>query len=125
MNGRPLGEHLLEPTRIYVREVLAAAATGAIRSAAHVTGGGIRENLPRALPEGLGATLDPSAWERPSVLAVLAEAGSLSEEDVAGTFNLGLGMLLVVDPERVEEVLAAVPDARGVGAVTEEPGVAW
>ena len=125
VDGRPLEEHLLEPTRIYVREVLDAAATGALRSAAHVTGGGIRENLPRALPEGLGGRLDPSAWDRPSVLAVLAEAGSLSEEDVAATFNLGLGMLLVCDPDRADEVIATAPDARAVGVVTEAPGVAW
>ena len=125
VDGRPLAEALLEPTRIYVGEVLEAAATGAVRSAAHVTGGGIRENLPRALPEGLGARLDPSAWDRPSVLAVLAEAGSLSEEDVAGTFNLGLGMLLVCDPDRADEVIATAQGARAVGVVTEEPGVAW
>lgn len=123
--SRPLGEELLEPTRIYVREVLAAAATGAVRSSCHVTGGGIRENLLRALPEGLGARLDPSAWERPPVLAVLAEAGNLSEEDVAATFNLGLGMLLVVDPNRLDVVLATIPDTRQVGKVTEEPGVTW
>ncbi|MDQ3991980.1 MAG: phosphoribosylformylglycinamidine cyclo-ligase [Actinomycetota bacterium] len=121
--GRTLGEELLEPTRIYVAEVLAAARTGAVRSAAHVTGGGVPENVPRALPDGLGAALDPGAWTVPPVFRFLAEVSGTPEAEMRRTFNMGLGMVLVVDPAGAADVLAAAAGARVVGRVVPEAGV--
>jgi phosphoribosylformylglycinamidine cyclo-ligase len=109
--GSSLAEALLEPTRIYVRGCLAAARTGAVLAMAHVTGGGLVENLPRVLPEGVVARLDARAWPLPPVLSWLAQVGRLGPAELARTFNGGLGMLLVVEPERVAEVRAALARA--------------
>ena len=127
LDGRTLGEALLEPTAIYVRAVLALAERGLVRSAANVTGGGIPENLPRALPEGLGATLERSRWDEPPVLTFLKEAGRLTDEDLVSTFNMGIGMLLAVGPGDADDAASAL-EAEGVravlaGEVIEEPGV--
>jgi len=99
-----LGEALLTPTRIYVRSCLAALATGGVRALAHITGGGLVENLPRVLPKGLGADLDATAWPLPPVFRWLAEAGGVAAPEMARTFNCGLGMLAVVDPAAVDVV---------------------
>jgi phosphoribosylformylglycinamidine cyclo-ligase len=126
---RPLGEELLEPTAIYVRPVLAAAGTGAVRAAAHITGGGLLENVPRALPEGLGARLDSTSWRRHPIFDLLARLGTLEDLEMASTFNLGLGLVLVVEPRAAEEVLAVLEGsgvtASLVGSVTSEGGVKW
>lgn len=121
--GRPLGEALLEPTRIYVPEVLSAARTGALHAAAHVTGGGIPENLRRVLPAGAEARLDRGAWDVPAVLEAFSRAGGLADTDMVDTFNLGLGMVLVVDPAAVDAVRGQVPGARTVGEVSAGEGV--
>jgi phosphoribosylformylglycinamidine cyclo-ligase len=127
--GRTLGEELLEPTAIYVPAVMAAARRGVVRSAAHITGGGLVENLPRALPAGLGADLDAGAWERPAVFGFLAGLGGLSEEELVGTFNLGIGMALMVDPSAVEEALGALAASGAtpsvIGQVVRGEGVRW
>jgi phosphoribosylformylglycinamidine cyclo-ligase len=127
--GRTLGEELLEPTAIYVPAVMAAARRGVVRSAAHVTGGGLVENLPRALPAGLGADLDAGAWERPAVFGFLAGLGGLSEEELAATFNLGIGMALMVDPSAVEDALGALVASGAtpsvIGRVVPGEGVRW
>ena len=127
--NRPLGEELLEPTAIYAPAVLAAARRGLIRSAAHITGGGIPENLPRALPPGLGARMDRTAWTSPPVFDLLAGLGGVAPDDMARTFNLGLGMILVADPARAGEAVDAL-EAAGcraavVGSVSAGDGVAW
>ena len=101
---RTLGEALLDPTRIYVRSCLAALRAGGVKALAHITGGGLQENLPRVLPEGLGVRLDAAAWPLPPVFAWLAEAGRLSPDAVAATFNAGIGMVAVVDPAAQETV---------------------
>ncbi len=95
----PLGAALLAPTRIYVRPALAAIRAGGVRGLAHITGGGLPENLPRVLPEGLGAEIDLAAWERPAVFRWLAEAGGIAEREMLRTFNCGIGMVAVVAPE--------------------------
>jgi phosphoribosylformylglycinamidine cyclo-ligase len=126
--GRALWEELLEPTLIYASAVRAAAATGALRAAAHVTGGGLPLNLPRALPDGLGATLDRGRWSRPEVFGFLQRLANVSEEEMFGTFNMGLGMVLVVDRAGAGAVIDAVRAAglagSVVGEVTADPGVA-
>lgn len=115
---------LLAPTRLHVGDVEALRAAGiGVRAAAHITGGGIPENLPRALPEGLGAELDPGAWERgPAVEAVLA-TGRIAEDDAWATFNMGLGMCVVVDPADAAAAAAAVEGGRIVGRVVAGEGV--
>jgi phosphoribosylformylglycinamidine cyclo-ligase len=106
-----LGDALLEPTLIYAPAMLSLVSDDAveIHAAAHVTGGGIVGNVPRALPSGLEAVIDPTAWPRPSIFAFLQRTGTVTEDDMWKTFNLGLGMTMLVSE--------AVADAaiRGLG----------
>ena len=104
---RSLGEALLEPTRIYVRACLAALRSGGVRALAHITGGGLMENLPRVLPPGTGLRLDAGAWPLPPVFAWLVGAGRLSPAALATTFNAGIGMAAVVDPAAQDAVADA------------------
>jgi phosphoribosylformylglycinamidine cyclo-ligase len=124
---RPLVDELLEPTLIYVPSVLEAARRGLVRAAAHVTGGGLVQNVPRALPEGLGARLDRSAWRPPEVFGFFRRIADVSEEEMFRTFNMGLGMVLVAGPNDVNATVDVVRgagfDAAPVGVVTDEPGV--
>ncbi len=123
-----LGEVLLTPTRIYAKAVLAVREALAkedqdIRGAAHITGGGIPGNVPRALPEGLGARLDPARWAIPSVQRLFGALGGLDDTELRATFNGGLGMVLVVPPKAIATALKtleglAVP-AVVVGEVVE------
>ena len=102
---RPLDDELLEPTAIYAPLFLALARDGLVHAAAHVTGGGIVENLPRALPEGWNADLDRNAWPVPPVFEAIAREGDVSDGDMRRTFNLGIGMILVVAAEHAETVV--------------------
>jgi len=106
-----LAEALLEPTRIYVRDVLPLAKTGLLKGGAHITGGGLVENPPRAIARGLQARFDESAWTLPPVFDWLQREGAIADAELRRTFNCGIGFLLVVGPEAVGETLAAVPDA--------------
>ncbi len=106
-----LGEALLRPTRIYVRSCLAALSTGAVKALAHITGGGLTENIPRVLPAALAVELDADAWPLPPVMRWLAEAAGLPAAELARTFNCGLGMVAIVDPARTDEVSAALSNA--------------
>jgi phosphoribosylformylglycinamidine cyclo-ligase len=115
-----VGEVLLAPTRIYARRVLEArralqAAGHDLRGVAHVTGGGLPGNVPRALPPDLGARLDPARWEMPSAMRLMAALGGLDDTESRATFNGGLGMVLVVDPAAAGAVTAALPEAALVG----------
>ncbi len=97
-SSRSLGEALLAPTRIYAKSCLAAVRTGKIKALAHITGGGLVENLPRVLPGGVAAVIDAGAWPVPDVFAWLAQAGGVAPEEMARTFNCGIGMAAVVSP---------------------------
>ncbi|MDF2097174.1 phosphoribosylformylglycinamidine cyclo-ligase [Aquibaculum arenosum] len=110
--SQSLAEALLEPTRIYVKSCLAAIRAGGVRSLAHITGGGLPENLPRVLPEGLSARIDVTTWPRAAVFDWLAEAGEVPADDLYRTFNAGIGMVLVVAPEAEAAVSEAL---RGAG----------
>ena len=108
--SRTLAEALLEPTRIYVRACLAALKTGGVHALAHITGGGLVENLPRVLPHGLAMEIDAAAWEIPPVFRWLAEAGGVPPDEMARTFNCGVGMVAVCAPDHVEAVRAALEE---------------
>lgn len=104
--GRRLGEALLTPTRIYVRPCLAAVGSGAVKALAHITGGGLPENLPRVLPETLGAEIDLAAWRLPDVFRWLLREGGVPAAELLRTFNCGVGMAVVVAPEAAAEATA-------------------
>src|SRR5262245_16674287 len=100
---RSLVEALLEPTRIYVKPVLAALrGTKAVKALAHITGGGLSENLPRVLPNGLAAYIDLAAWTAPAAFGWLKRAGNLGDEEMLRTFNCGVGLVLVAAAGEVE-----------------------
>ena len=101
-----LGEALLAPTRLYVRGAVNAIRAGALRGLAHVTGGGLTENVPRVLPEDLGADIDLDTWELPPVFAWLAEKGGFAESELLRTFNSGIGMV-AVSPEASADLATA------------------
>lgn len=113
LEGESLQDALLAPTRIYVKPVRAVleACEGAVHALAHITGGGISENLDRALPEGLDAQVDLGTWPVPPIATFVCEAAHLDETEALKTFNMGLGMILMVDPERAREVEAALAEA--------------
>ena len=113
--GRTIGEELLTPTEIYVKPVLALLKEIAVHSLCHITGGGFYENIPRALPLGLGAVIDKSTVKTPPVFNLIAKAGKIPERDMWGTFNMGVGMCAIVaeqDADKAARVLAG----HGVGA---------
>jgi len=102
-----LGAALLEPTRIYVKPVLAALEAGLpIKAMAHITGGGITENLNRCLAEGFDALVDPAAWSVPPVIQMIVEAAGLTPAEALATFNMGIGFALVVAPDAADAVQA-------------------
>jgi phosphoribosylformylglycinamidine cyclo-ligase len=103
--GRRLVDELLEPTAIYSPLVLALAREGLVHSAAHVTGGGIVENVPRALPAGLGAEIEGASWPVPPVFDLVAESAGVSRDELRSTLNLGIGLVLVVGRGHVGEVV--------------------
>jgi phosphoribosylformylglycinamidine cyclo-ligase len=102
--SRTLGDALLEPTRIYVRAALQAVKTGHVKAMAHITGGGLLENIPRVLPEGLGVTLDAKSWQAPPVFRWLAKAGNIDANEMARTFNCGIGLVMIVAADHIDEV---------------------
>ncbi|HEY7656077.1 MAG TPA: phosphoribosylformylglycinamidine cyclo-ligase [Burkholderiales bacterium] len=109
-HGRPLGEVLLEPTRIYVKPVLKLARSVTIKGLAHVTGGGLIENVPRILPAGLAARIERAAWRLPPLFQWLQEQGGIADEELHRVFNCGIGLVAVVasaDAARAVRILSA------------------
>jgi phosphoribosylformylglycinamidine cyclo-ligase len=106
-----LGRALLTPTRIYVRSLLPSIRAGKIHALAHITGGGLLENVPRVLPKGLHAEIDADAWTQPRVFAWLQAQGRIEPGELARTFNCGIGMVLAVAPADVADVSAALTAA--------------
>lgn len=106
-----LGEALLTPTHLYVKAALGAIRAGGVHALAHITGGGLSENLPRVLPEGLGAHVDLNAWSLPPVFGWLQQTGGLDQAEMLKTFNSGIGMVLVVAPDRAEALAALLAEA--------------
>ncbi|WP_121629859.1 phosphoribosylformylglycinamidine cyclo-ligase [Tropicibacter alexandrii] len=124
-----LGEVLLTPTRLYVKSLLEAIRAGGVHALAHITGGGLTENLPRVLPEGCGATINLDAWDLPGVFQWMREVGGIEAGEMLKTFNCGIGMIVVVDASEADaltRVLAAAGETvYRLGAVTEGAGVSY
>lgn len=124
-----LGEALLTPTRLYVKQCLAAVRAGGVHALAHITGGGLTENLPRVLPEDLGADIDLNAWELPPVFKWMAETGGIAEAEMLKTFNCGIGMILSVSADRADELVKVLEDegesVARLGTVTKGAGMRY
>ncbi len=127
--GGLLGEALLTPTRLYVKQALAAIRSGGVHALAHITGGGLTENLPRVLPEELGARIDLNAWDLPPVFKWMSEVGGIAEAEMLKTFNCGIGMIVVCASDQAEELANTLREAGEtvypIGSVTNEPGVEY
>ncbi len=127
--GGTLGQALLTPTRLYVKQALAAVRAGGVNALAHITGGGLTENPPRVIPDGLACEIDLAAWALPSVFRWLAQTAGMSEPELLKTFNCGIGMMLVVAPDRADDI-AALLAAQGetvvhLGRVVAGQGVIY
>ena len=125
--GGTLGAALLAPTTLYVKGAVAAMQAGALHGLAHITGGGLTENLPRVLPAGLGARIDLDAWPLLPVFQWLAAQGGLDQAEMLKTFNCGIGMVAIVSPEKVGVAWAAFANAGHevfeIGTVGDDEGV--
>jgi phosphoribosylformylglycinamidine cyclo-ligase len=111
-SGKTLGETLLEPTQIYVRALLPIVQQGKIKGLAHITGGGLLENIPRVLPEGCHAIVETQRWDLPPIFGLLQEGGRVAAEEMARTFNCGIGMAVIVSPENAAQIDSAVEIGR-------------
>ncbi|MEZ5287089.1 MAG: phosphoribosylformylglycinamidine cyclo-ligase [Vicinamibacterales bacterium] len=123
--GETVAEALMRPHRSYLPVVRPLLGGGAVKGMAHITGGGITDNLPRILPAGTAARIDRRSWRTPAIFRWLGEAGSVPEMDLRRAFNMGIGLILVVSPEQVDAVQAALLDAGEANAAVigeVEPG---
>ncbi|MBR6975473.1 MAG: phosphoribosylformylglycinamidine cyclo-ligase, partial [Ottowia sp.] len=111
LDGQPLRAALMAPTRIYVKPVLAALAQHPVRAIAHITGGGLLENIPRVLPEGLAAQLTRASWPRTELFTWLQETAGIDDAEMHRTFNCGIGMVLVVPQEAAAACAATLREA--------------
>ena len=124
-----LGEALLAPTRLYVRQVLAAIRAGGVHGLAHITGGGLTENPPRVMPEGLACEIDLSSWHLPPVFRWLAATAGVAEPELLKTFNCGIGMMLIAAADRADDLTAALEEqgetVARLGRVVKGEGVVY
>ncbi len=109
--GKALGEVLLTPTRIYVKPVLAAIEASDIHGISHITGGGFYENVPRSVPDGLCAKIEKAAIQTPAIFPLLQRLGNISEHDMFNTYNMGVGMSVIVSKETADKAIAALTGA--------------
>jgi phosphoribosylformylglycinamidine cyclo-ligase len=122
LRGGTLGDALLAVHRSYLEEVRALRAAARVRSIAHITGGGWEANLPRALPDGFGATIDRSTWKVPPVFTILGGAGAVPWDEMWDTWNMGIGLVALIDKEAERAALRAVPDAISIGRIERTSG---
>jgi phosphoribosylformylglycinamidine cyclo-ligase len=121
--GRTFADELLEPCRIYAPEVVALHRAGLVHAAAHVTGGGLPGNVPRVLPSGLGARIERGTWTEPPIFDEIRRRADAADADLFATFNMGIGMVLVVGPDEVDEVLSRAGGSTRIGDVVPGSGV--
>jgi phosphoribosylformylglycinamidine cyclo-ligase len=121
LGGRSLGETLLTPTKIYVKPVLSLLGSVEVRGISHITGGGFYENIPRCIPEGLGARIEKSAVKVPPIFGLIRKAGNIDERDMFNTFNMGVGMCVIVPaaqaPKALDLLKCAGEDAYVIGEI--------
>jgi len=117
---RPIGEALLEPHRCYYNQLKDRLPL--IRGLAHITGGGLPDNVPRVLPEGLGARFDGKSWAVPPLFRLIQRLGSVDRDEMYHVFNMGIGMTIICAPENAKELLKQLPEARIIGEVTKAAG---
>ncbi|BCS99145.1 phosphoribosylformylglycinamidine cyclo-ligase [Desulfoluna limicola] len=127
--GMTLGEALITPTKIYVKEVLEILANHSVSGMVHVTGGGFTENIPRVLPEGLGADIAMGSWEMNPLFPLIQEKGNIDESEMFKTFNMGIGFILAVDPSEADAMMKTIEKsgekAYKIGTVTKGEGVRY
>ncbi len=125
--GMTVGEAMLTPTRIYVKDVLPLIEQVDIHGMCHITGGGLLENLPRVYNAELAADIDSSSWQRPAIFELMQKLGEIETQEMYRVFNMGIGFVIMVRPEDADTVLAACPDGRIIGKMVERgadmPGV--
>ena len=110
--GKTLGEALLAPTRIYVKALKNVKEAGVrVKGCSHITGGGFYENIPRMLPEGIRAVVKKDSYEIPAIFNLIAKTGNIAEEMMYNTYNMGLGMIVAVNPADVEKTVEAIKAA--------------
>ncbi len=117
--GMTLGEALLAPTRIYVKDAMAAISASSVHAICHITGGGFYENIPRVLPEGLGVSIRKSDVRVHPIFHVIQNEGNIPERDMFNTFNMGVGMALIVSSDTADSALDAVPDSYILGEIVK------
>ena len=122
-NESTIGETLLTPTKIYVKEVLRVLREVKVAGIAHITGGGFHENLPRCLAKGLGMKINKNSYEVPEIFRYLQEKGGIDEEEMYNIFNMGVGMALVVNKEDVDKALSLLENGFVLGEVVNESGI--
>ncbi|HLR16214.1 MAG TPA: phosphoribosylformylglycinamidine cyclo-ligase [Bacillota bacterium] len=124
---QPLGKELLTPTKIYATSIEALMKDIMIKGISHITGGGFYENFPRMMPEGLGVSIDPASWKVPAIFSLLATEGKISDEEMYGIFNMGIGMALAVAKEDVDTAIKVLTEhgenVSVIGEVTATEGV--
>ena len=125
---RTVGQALLEPTRIYVKQLLPAVQSGLIKGMSHITGGGFTENVPRVLPKHLGCRIDATTWEYPAVFNFLAKNGGVAPLEMARTFNNGIGMVVIVGAAQAQAAISSLrqngdASVYRIGEIVSESGV--
>ncbi len=120
--GCTLGEELLKPTRIYVKQVLKAVETADVKGIAHITGGGFFENIPRIIPDGLRADIYPDRWKVPEVFKFIQHRGGIGQQEMFRTFNMGIGLVLAADPGQAEILLESLQSDGAVVIGRISPG---
>jgi phosphoribosylformylglycinamidine cyclo-ligase len=117
--GKPIYETLLVPTKLYYNDVFKLLSNMSVSGIAHITGGGLIENVPRIIPNGLCASIDISTIKVPAIMQEIEKRGNIEHLEMFGTFNMGVGMVVVVDESLASKVIELVDDAYGIGIITE------
>lgn len=124
-SSKSIGEALLAPTIIYVKKVVELHEKVGLKGIVHITGGGMTENIPRVIPKGLGVSVNPNSYQVPELFQWIQKAGNVPTDDMRRTFNMGVGMITVVDPANVAAIQKLVPEAWVLGEVVQGDGVTY